>query len=716
MDSNRFIPIEEQFKVMADTAPVLIWISGTDKLCYFFNQGWLGFTGRTMEQEYDNGWAEGVHPEDFDRCFEIYNSSFDARKPFRMEYRLKRYDGIYRWLLDNGVPRYAADGSFAGYIGSCIDIDELLTTQRVAEHYISAEALKKEKALNQELLRSNDQLSKAKKGLLDLNDQLELIVEKRTSELSQSESRFRYLIQGAPVAISTLKGRELVIESANELMLKVWGKSSDIIGKRLIDALPEIKDQPFHELLDRVYTSGEPFYGNEVLAQLEHEGTRKESYFNFIFKPLQNSSGQTDAIIVIATKVSEQIHARKKLESIGKRMYSMVMTAPIAMTVLRSHELYIEIVNQPMLHRWDKKNEQVTERPLLEVFPELMNTSYPALLQGVFDTGIPVKIAEVRSPHLHREEYIDFSYEPIHNSDGLVEAILVTVNDITEQVMNRKQLEISEQQAQAMNEELTAINEELNSSNDETMAAIENLKLMQVALEEKIELIEANEKQFRFILNAIPQQVWTASPDGALDYVNEMVCNDFGYSNQQIVGHGWKEFIHPDDLPGCLEKWTNSLQTASEYMVEFRLKFADGSYHWHLGRALPLMEANLPTLWLGTNTNIETQKKNEQQKDEFISIASHELKTPLTSIKAYTQLMARANRDPKLDDLLKKSSGQVANLNKLITELLDVTKINAGKMTYDMSTFDFGQMVEESVEGMQHISLSHELIIVDCQR
>jgi PAS domain S-box-containing protein len=120
---------EARFRTMADTAPVLIWMAGTDKLCTFFNKGWLDFTGRTLEQELGNGWAKGVHGKDFDHCLEVYFTSFDARREFIMEYRLRRQDGEFRWVLDTGVPRFAPDGAFLGYIGTCIDITERKQTE-----------------------------------------------------------------------------------------------------------------------------------------------------------------------------------------------------------------------------------------------------------------------------------------------------------------------------------------------------------------------------------------------------------------------------------------------------------------------------------------------------------------------------------------------------------------------------------------------------------
>ncbi len=115
---------ETRFRNMADNAPVMIWISATDKLTTYVNKQLLDFTGRTMEQEIANGWTEGIHPDDYIRCLDTYTTSFDSRKRFEMEYRLRRADGEYRWVFANGTPRFASDGEFLGYIGSCIDITE----------------------------------------------------------------------------------------------------------------------------------------------------------------------------------------------------------------------------------------------------------------------------------------------------------------------------------------------------------------------------------------------------------------------------------------------------------------------------------------------------------------------------------------------------------------------------------------------------------------
>ena len=113
-----------EYRLLVEHSPVMVWRSDRDKKCDYFNRVWLAFTGRTISQESGDGWADGVHPEDLERCFKIYTSSFDRRVPFEMEYRMRRHDGVYRWIFDRGVP-YADDhGDFRGYIGSCVDVTD----------------------------------------------------------------------------------------------------------------------------------------------------------------------------------------------------------------------------------------------------------------------------------------------------------------------------------------------------------------------------------------------------------------------------------------------------------------------------------------------------------------------------------------------------------------------------------------------------------------
>jgi PAS domain S-box-containing protein len=121
--------LDARFCEVMNAAPIMIWVSGQDKGCLWFNQPWLTFTGRSMAQEIGNGWAEGVHQDDFDRCLKVYTSHFEARSEFRLHYRLRRHDGEYRWIDDTGAPRYAHDGTFLGYIGSCVDVHEHRKTQ-----------------------------------------------------------------------------------------------------------------------------------------------------------------------------------------------------------------------------------------------------------------------------------------------------------------------------------------------------------------------------------------------------------------------------------------------------------------------------------------------------------------------------------------------------------------------------------------------------------
>jgi PAS domain S-box-containing protein len=167
---------ESRFRLVANTAPMLIWMSDTSKLCTYFNHSWLAFTGRSMEQELGNGWTEGVHPEDLQKCFDTYVQAFDAHEKFTIEYRLQRYDGEYRWVLDLGVPRFNRDGSFAGYIGSCVDV----TDRKLAEEALSGVNSKLIEAQERERARISRELHD------DISQRLAML----TIELEQLGQKF----------------------------------------------------------------------------------------------------------------------------------------------------------------------------------------------------------------------------------------------------------------------------------------------------------------------------------------------------------------------------------------------------------------------------------------------------------------------------------------------------------------------------------------------
>lgn len=305
---------EERFRLMSENVDIMIGVANEDGKAVYFNQAWTKLTGKSMTELLEFGWAELVHPQDRAAWMEKYHAARQRQESLSGEFRVLSNAGEYRWVLASIPARFRSDGDFAGYISSCIDI-----TERKQAEETQSKNTKDLQNLNEWISATNADLTRTQYELEEL-----------VASLGASDARFRFLVQQAPVAICILKGRELQIEVMNTRMLKMLGKEPDVVGKTYSQAMPEFEGQPFFDLLDNVFTSGQPFYGNEILARIDHGGQIKDGYYNFIYEPIKDDKGVTNSIMCVAIDVTEQVNARKEIERAEESLRLAVDAAELA--------------------------------------------------------------------------------------------------------------------------------------------------------------------------------------------------------------------------------------------------------------------------------------------------------------------------------------------------------------------------------------------------
>jgi PAS domain S-box-containing protein len=273
---------EQRLRLITDASPVMVWMSGTDKLCNYFNKGWLDFVGRTLEQEWGNGWAENVHPDDFERCLQIYVSSFDARVPFQMEYRLRHHSGEYRWILDSAVPRYAADGTFEGYVGGCLDIHG-------------------------------------------------------QKEASQARSRLAAIVESSDDAIIS-KDLNGVITSWNRQAERLFGhKEQEMIGRSILTIIPPELQRDEDMILTKI-RSGQKFDHFETV-RIAKSGEKVE--VSLSISPIRDEQGN----IIGAAKIARDIRESRKIERALRTTEKLAAAGRLAATVAHEINNPLEAVN-----------------------------------------------------------------------------------------------------------------------------------------------------------------------------------------------------------------------------------------------------------------------------------------------------------------------------------------------------------------------------------
>lgn len=671
--------------------------------------------------------------------------------------------------------------------------------------------------------------------------------------LIESEYKARYMISDAPVAIGILTGRELIIETANNKILEIWGKTNEIIGMPLKQGLPELEGQPFLQILDDVFTNGIPFYGNEAKATLNRSEVLQDGFFNYVYHPIKNSAGDSISIMVVATEVTDQVKARKSVEINAHRLNSMVMSAPIGMTIMKGRDFVVEIANKPMFEIWQRTADQVIGKKIMDVFPELVDQPFPALLASVFDTGQPVSIpeieVEVSTAEGLKHYYVDFQYAPLFDTNGDVEAIMATVNNITDTVIARKLLEESEEELQSLNEELTATVEELAAANEEMLTTNEELAETHDNLQNTMTRLAQSESRFRDMIEQAPVAMLVLRGEGMvfeivnpymlklLDRGPEIVGQPmlrgmpemagqpvfdiiyevyrtgkpyYGFESPVIITRdgktetGYFNYVYTPLLEngkirGILQvatevtdqiRFREELQKAEE-MLRFSIEAAnvgtwfidiqtleftpsssmkklfgylpeeDMSYDAILGQVTSDYRGKIiaavnatftrgesfnlefsvtglrdqKTHWIrvigkldndpegklihfsGVAIDITEQKQDEIRKNDFIAMVSHELKTPLTSLKGYMQLLTaknRKNEDGFTFSALEKGNAQITKMTAMINGFLNVSQLEAGKIHLDKQTFPLNDLMDEVVEEISITTQNHQIVISPC--
>ncbi|MDV7695566.1 PAS domain S-box protein [Chryseobacterium soli] len=537
----------------------------------------------------------------------------------------------------------------------------------------------------------------------------------------------------SPNATAVYTGDDITIISANEAMLKFWGKDRNVIGEHFINALPELSGQPFLDILKEVWRSGETYIAKDYPAIIEIDGELQHFYFDFEYKAICNENGKTAYILHTASEVSERMEARKmvkekskaeqqltqdlvdlneeyivtneellhinaKLDAVNKelvyfknqlqevndtlvqsenRFRSLVEHSPVAMASLKGEDFTVDIVNGTILEIWGK-DRSVVGLPLRIALPELEKQPFLGILKEVYETGKEfygqeLKVQLMVDENL-TERYINFVYKPISGTDGKTTTILVVASDVTDQINAR--------------ESVREINTRLEIAMDAS-----SLGSTEVNLATGIML---STDQFK---------------------------RNYGFSPEENFTYAdLFEAIFPEHRERVRGLVQEAIKVNGIYKTEYPIKWRDGSLHWIEAHGRPRYDENgNADRMVGMTANITEKKLFEQRKDDFLSIASHELKTPITSLKASLQLLDRMKNKPFSEThirLIEQSGKSVEKIVVLVDDLLNMSRLSEDQLKLEKTRFNLHDMLSMScnhvrmegkydliIQGDQHLEL-----------
>ena len=480
------------------------------------------------------------------------------------------------------------------------------------------------------------------------------------------------LFMQAPIAIAILEGPSHTFTFANPAYLALID-GRDVVGKPLLVALPDLRDQGFDTLLDRVMQTGEPLTGKEVPVRLER-AANEVLFVNFSYTPKRNARGVIDGVMLAGSDVTEQVRARKRVEALAAELQRseaelrLVTDAlPVLVSFVGTDERY-RFANRAYEDWFGIPHESMVGKTVLEVIgAEAYAKLRPFVLRGLAGERFSFEQHDVRY-HRGGHRDVKVSFVPHRDANGAADGYIALIEDVT------------------------------------------GLRHVQDELLRQSRKVADADNVLRALIDNLPELAWSAQPDGHIDFYSRRWFEYTGTTSEEMQGWGWEKVHDPAVLPKVIERWRHSLATGEPFEMEFPLRGTDGEFRWFLTRVRPVRDGTGKIVrWFGVNSDIHAQreaaKRAEQAnraKDEFLATASHELRTPLNAILGWARILRTGQADASvfargLETIERNAKAQV----QLIEDILDGSRLITGKLHLEIVPLDLTALVRAALDAVR---------------
>ncbi|KVV15990.1 PAS domain S-box protein [Flavobacterium sp. TAB 87] len=511
-------------------------------------------------------------------------------------------------------------------------------------------------------------------------------------KIEESEKRFRDAVQQAPTAMVIFRGKDNVVDMVNTPYLELVDKTEEeFLGKPLFESLPEV-EEVIKPIIDGIYETENAYYGYEFPVTLVRYGKKEITYFNFVYHPLKEGNVVT-GIMVVATEVTSNVVAKKSLKENEQRLSIIIEASELGVWEL-DLLTYETTISDQALEVLGLANEK------FESHEQLMSKMHPddlGIRKAAFEKALQTSILhyEIRTIVDDVIHWIEAKGKVFYDADKKPIRMLGTLRDVSDE------------------------------------------KNIQSQLVER-------EQKFRLLADSMPQFVWTANPEGKLNYFNQSVFDFSGISREEITEKGWLQIVHFDEREENTIKWMESICTEKDFLIEHRFRKNDGTYRWQLSRAIPQRDPDGKiTMWVGTSTDIQDQKmftnelekqvlertKELNQKNDdlekmnrelqsFAYISSHDLQEPLRKIQTFaTQINQREaeNLSDNGKDKFRRMQNAANRMQMLIQDLLAYSRTSVQERIFEKATLS--EIIEEVKEDLEQDSLDKNTtitVVTDC--